>query len=116
MRPATIVELLERNDAFRKPARFAQLLDASEADHRGRLGFENRPFEVREPWLAALAAASQIDAGLIAAPLAGEPQKIKDAIRRARTQAVAALALRTSALATLPPAVTLEGTERNGPG
>jgi tRNA nucleotidyltransferase (CCA-adding enzyme) len=116
MRPATIVELLERNDAFRKPARFAQLLDASEADHRGRLGFEHRPFEARDPWLAALTAASQVEAGAIAAPLAGEPQKIKDAIRRARTQAVAALGLRTSAVATLAPAVTLEGTDLNGPG
>jgi tRNA nucleotidyltransferase (CCA-adding enzyme) len=100
MRASTIVEFLERADAFRKPERFAQLLDASEADHRGRLGFEARPFEVRRPWMLALAAASTIDAGAIAAPLAGKPEAIRAAIRAARTSAVEGLGIRTTATRT----------------
>jgi hypothetical protein len=36
--PATMLEFLERADAFRRPERFAQALLACEADSRGRLG------------------------------------------------------------------------------
>jgi len=38
LRPRTILELLERCDAFRRPERFRELLVACEADHRGRGG------------------------------------------------------------------------------
>ena len=38
---AATVRLLERCDAIRKPARFAQVLQACECDARGRLGFED---------------------------------------------------------------------------
>ena len=38
LRPRTILELLERCDAFRRPERFRELLLACEADHRGRGG------------------------------------------------------------------------------
>jgi tRNA nucleotidyltransferase (CCA-adding enzyme) len=44
MRADTLVKMLERCDAFRKPARFTDLLIASECDSRGRTGFEDRPF------------------------------------------------------------------------
>ena len=40
MRPGTVVEVFERCDAFRKPARFTDLLRASECDHLGRAGFD----------------------------------------------------------------------------
>ncbi len=90
MRPGTVVELLERCDAFRKPDRFAQIIDASEADHRGRAGFEAREFLVRAPWLAALGAARSIDAGAIAAQCGGVADAIRARIHEARVRAVAA--------------------------
>ena len=44
LRPATVLELLEKTDAFRRPERFADLLLACEADARGRAGLEDRPY------------------------------------------------------------------------
>jgi tRNA nucleotidyltransferase (CCA-adding enzyme) len=44
LRAATILNLFERSDAFRRPERFEELLLACEADARGRLGFESRPY------------------------------------------------------------------------
>lgn len=40
-----LLRLLERCDAFRKPERFGQLLLACACDARGRLGFEDKPYE-----------------------------------------------------------------------
>lgn len=44
LRPKTVVELLEKLDAFRRPARFEQFLIACEADARGRKGLEERDY------------------------------------------------------------------------
>lgn len=44
LRPKTVVELLEKLDAFRRPARFEQFLLACEADARGRKGLEERDY------------------------------------------------------------------------
>ena len=44
LRPSTVLELFEKTDAFRRPERFADLLLACEADARGRLGLEERPY------------------------------------------------------------------------
>jgi tRNA nucleotidyltransferase (CCA-adding enzyme) len=44
LRPATVLELLEKADAFRRPERFADLLLACEADARGRAGLEDRAY------------------------------------------------------------------------
>ena len=41
---AALTRLLERCDALRKPARFAEALQACEADARGRLGFGDREY------------------------------------------------------------------------
>jgi len=90
---AALVRLLERCDAFRKPARFADVLLACECDARGRLGFEDRPYPQRERLLAVLATAAGVptDAVARAAPdcCAAGPQ-IGEAIHRARVEAVAA--------------------------
>jgi tRNA nucleotidyltransferase (CCA-adding enzyme) len=48
LRPKTILEILEKSDAFRRPERFAQALLAFEADSRGRLGLETAPYPQRE--------------------------------------------------------------------
>lgn len=44
LRPATVLELLENTDAFRRPDRFREFLAACECDARGRLGLEDRPY------------------------------------------------------------------------
>jgi len=90
---AELVRLLERCDAFRKPARFADALLACECDSRGRLGFEDQPYPQRERLLGVLAAAAGVatDAVARAAQQSGAtgPQ-IGEAIHRARVEAVAA--------------------------
>ncbi|MFN7780138.1 MAG: multifunctional CCA addition/repair protein [Betaproteobacteria bacterium] len=93
LRAGTIVEILERSDALRRPRRFAQLLDACEADTRGRTGFEERPFTARARWQQAVAAAGAVDAGAVAQRIrehGGDGPAIAAALHRARAQAVRA--------------------------
>lgn len=89
MRPTTLVTLFARCDAFRKPQRFLDMLRASECDHRGRTGFEDRPFPQVAYLQGALAAAQDIDAGAIARTQS-QPQKIQEAVLAARADKVAA--------------------------
>jgi tRNA nucleotidyltransferase (CCA-adding enzyme) len=93
LRANTIVTLFERCDAFRKPARFEQMLLASECDSRGRGGddFRTRPFPQAPHLLAALAAARAVDAGAVAQRHADQPERIKEAVHAARVSAVKAL-------------------------
>jgi len=88
LRPGTIVELLERVDAFRRPARFDEFLQACECDFRGRPGYEARPFPAVDFLRQALAAARSVDAGAVAKRV--PPARIKQAVFQARTEAVAA--------------------------
>jgi tRNA nucleotidyltransferase (CCA-adding enzyme) len=60
LRPKTILEILEKSDAFRRPERFALALLAFEADSRGRLGRETAPYPQREFLQAARDAAAAI--------------------------------------------------------
>jgi len=87
LRPATVVELLERADAFRRPARFAEFLQACECDFRGRPGWEDKPYPQPGYLLRALQQAKSIDAAAIAQSV--EPAKLKAAIFQARAAAVA---------------------------
>ncbi|WP_042302011.1 multifunctional CCA addition/repair protein [Paraburkholderia kururiensis] len=89
MGAAALVRLFERCDALRKPARFAEALQACEADARGRLGFESREYPQAERLREALVAARAVDAGAIAKEHAERPEQIKDAVHRARVKAVA---------------------------
>ncbi len=96
MRAATIVKLLERCDAFRKPARFSAMLDASECDHLGRKGMADRPYPQKPLLLSALAAAQSVNAGAIAAGvMAAAParasEKIAEAVHAARVHTVDAM-------------------------
>jgi tRNA nucleotidyltransferase (CCA-adding enzyme) len=89
---AAAVRLLERCDAFRKPTRFAQVVQACECDARGRLGFEQSPYPQGARILRALALAQAVDtesvaAAAISAGLRG-PQ-IGKAVGGARENAVA---------------------------
>jgi tRNA nucleotidyltransferase (CCA-adding enzyme) len=87
LRPATIIELLERVDAFRRPERFEEFLQACECDFHGRPGWEAKPYPQAAYLKKALQAALSIDAGEIARN--AEPAQIKQAINRARVAAVA---------------------------
>ncbi|AKM30820.1 multifunctional CCA tRNA nucleotidyl transferase/2'3'-cyclic phosphodiesterase/2'nucleotidase/phosphatase [Pandoraea faecigallinarum] len=90
-----LVRLLQRCDALRKPERFVEVLQACEADARGRGGdFATAPYPQRERLMAALAAARSIDAGAVARRYAGQPEKIREAVQAARIDAVEAAGLR----------------------
>jgi tRNA nucleotidyltransferase (CCA-adding enzyme) len=56
LRPATLLELFEDTDAFRRPERFGEFLVACECDARGRLGLEDRAYDQADYLRNALAA------------------------------------------------------------
>jgi tRNA nucleotidyltransferase (CCA-adding enzyme) len=91
--PEATLRLLQRCDALRRPERFAQVLLACEADHRGRGGdFPQQPYPQRARLLAALQAAQAVDAGAIAQQVmrsGGKPAAIAQAVQTARAQAIA---------------------------
>ncbi|CAG4906027.1 multifunctional CCA addition/repair protein [Paraburkholderia saeva] len=88
--PAGLVRLFERCDALRKPGRFAEALQACEADARGRLGFEARAYPQAERLRIALVAARAVDGGAVAGRFADRPSLIKDAVQQERIRVVAA--------------------------
>ncbi|SMG39203.1 multifunctional CCA addition/repair protein [Paraburkholderia susongensis] len=90
MGAAALVRLFERSDAIRKPARFAEALQACESDARGRLGFETRDYPQAERLRVALVAARGVDAGAVAKRLADAPAGIKGAVHQERVRAVEA--------------------------
>ncbi|HEY6545858.1 MAG TPA: multifunctional CCA addition/repair protein [Dokdonella sp.] len=90
LRPKTVLELLERLDAFRRPERVRRFLLACEADKRGRLGHEEAPYPQAAFLAAAHAAARAIDASAFVADGFQGPA-IGDAMRDARVRAIAAL-------------------------
>lgn len=61
LRPSTVLKVMNRADAFRRPDRFDKLLLACEADARGRTGFENREYPQADFFRGALAAAAEVD-------------------------------------------------------
>ena len=90
---AALVRLLERCDAFRKPARFADALLACECDARGRLGMGEDAYPQRPRLLAALAAAQSVPTAEVAAAAqarGARGEAIGKAVAQARAQAVAA--------------------------
>ena len=86
LRPATVIELLERVDAFRRPQRFEEFLQACACDFHGRPGWEAQPYPQSDYLKQALQAAQAIDAGEVAHN--AEPARIKEKINRARVAAV----------------------------
>ena len=96
LRANTTVTLFERCDAFRKPQRFQQMLQAAECDARGRGGdtddFATRPYP-QGPWLlAALTAARAVNAGEVAQRCGDNTARIPEAVHAARVCAVKAAA------------------------
>ncbi len=91
---AALMRLLERCDALRKPARFAEMLLACECDARGRLGFADAPYPQRPHLLKVLAAAQDVATNEIAAcamNTGATGQKVGELIHAARVAAVQAV-------------------------
>jgi len=90
LKPKTILEFMERADAFRRPERFAQALLACEADSRGRTGLENVPYPQRDYLQAARDAAAAVKPS--AEEIAGQPgSKIAEFLHKRRLHAIAEL-------------------------
>jgi tRNA nucleotidyltransferase (CCA-adding enzyme) len=88
LRPGTVLELLERVDALRRPDRFEEFLAACAADFHGRQGYAERPYPQAEHLRRALQAARGVAAASIAREVA--PAAIPEAIRKARIAAITA--------------------------
>jgi tRNA nucleotidyltransferase (CCA-adding enzyme) len=87
LRPATILQILEALDAFRRPDRIENFLAACEADARGRKGLEEKAYPQGKQMRVALAAAAEVTA----APFLEkglEQEALGDAIRQARIKAI----------------------------
>ena len=87
LRPATIVTLLERVDALRRPQRFTEMLQACECDFHGRPGWEDKPYPQAEYLNQALQAVLRVDAAEVART--AEPNRIKEELHQARVAAMA---------------------------
>ena len=89
LRPETVLSLLERTDAFRRPERFRKFLLACEADARGRTGLEDRDY----PQRPLLERCHAVAAGIGGAEFAAQGLKgkaIAQAVSAARTKAISA--------------------------
>ncbi|OFZ67511.1 MAG: multifunctional CCA tRNA nucleotidyl transferase/2'3'-cyclic phosphodiesterase/2'nucleotidase/phosphatase [Betaproteobacteria bacterium RBG_16_56_24] len=90
LRAETIIRLFQSADAWRRPERFAHLLQACAADARGRTGHENDAYPQADYLLQLLAVARAVDAGEIAKGCA-DSSAIAAAVQQARTRAIEAL-------------------------
>jgi tRNA nucleotidyltransferase (CCA-adding enzyme) len=98
LRPETMVKVLERCDALRRPERFLLMLDAASSDFFGRRRTDEkirdaapREWPPAARWRAAVGAIRAVDAGAIAGACANKAQ-IPAAVHGARIAAVRALA------------------------
>ena len=76
LKPSTLADMLQAVDAYRKPSRFEEFLQACACDFHGRPGYATKPYVQAERFQQAYAAARSVDAGAIAAELR---QRIPDA-------------------------------------
>jgi len=90
LKPATVVKTLEQLDAYRKPERFEKFLLASEADARGRTGYENKDYPQGNFFRQALTVTKDIDIDKLRS-LGFENMALANKIKETRTEAVAAL-------------------------
>lgn len=88
LRADTIARLFQSTDAWRRPERFMQLLQACVSDARGRTGHEQDDYPQAAYLSELLAAARAVDAGEIARRC-GDNNSIPDEIQQARISAIA---------------------------
>jgi len=81
------VRLFQNSDAWRKPERFAQLLQACAADARGRTGHEQDDYPQANYLLRMLQAAQSVNAGEIAQQCENK-NLIAERVKEARVIAV----------------------------
>ena len=87
LRADTVVRLFQSCDAWRRPERFVQLLQACASDARGRTGHEQDVYPQADYLLRLLHAAQRINAGEIAEQC-GDKNLIAERVREARVEAV----------------------------
>jgi tRNA nucleotidyltransferase (CCA-adding enzyme) len=75
LKPATIANILQAVDAYRKPGRFKAFLQACSCDFHGRPGYAERPYPQSKRLDIALGAALRVDAGKIATQLSKTAEK-----------------------------------------
>ncbi|SEA72820.1 multifunctional CCA addition/repair protein [Nitrosospira multiformis] len=83
LRPVTIANLLQGVDAYRKPDRFEEFLQACACDFHGRPGYATRPYPQSDRLREAFQAARSVDAGAIAKEMArnvSDPSRLPVAI------------------------------------
>jgi len=90
LRAETIIKLFQSADAWRRPERFAHLLQACASDARGRTGHENDAYPQADYLLNLLAVARAVDAGDIAMKCP-DNDSIAAAVQQARINAIEAL-------------------------
>ena len=87
LRADTVIKLFQSADAWRRPERFTQLLQACSSDARGRTGHENDPYPQADYLLQLLSVARAVDAGEIARQCS-EERDIAAAVQQARISAI----------------------------
>ncbi len=90
LRAETIIRLFQSADAWRRPERFTQLLQACASDARGRTGHEHDAYPQADYLLRLLSVARAVDAGEIAKQCA-DNSAIAAAVQQARIDAIAQL-------------------------
>ncbi|MFL9592454.1 multifunctional CCA addition/repair protein [Aeromonas schubertii] len=87
LKPATLLKVFDKADAWRRPERFAQLLDACRADFFGRTGFEEKVYSQPDYVAEALAAAATVPVKeIVAAGYQGEA--IREQLAKRRVDAI----------------------------
>ena len=87
LRPDTIVRLFQNCDAWRKPERFTQLLEACASDARGRTGHEQDDYPQAQYLQRMLQAAQAVNAGEVARQCE-DKNLIAERVKEARIVAV----------------------------
>jgi len=91
LKPSTVLSLFDRLDAFRRPSTLDLFLLACEADQRGRLGREERPYPQADYLRAAFAAARAVVVRDLVLPPDADGPLIAQALQRARTRVIASV-------------------------
>ncbi|MCW8995995.1 MAG: multifunctional CCA addition/repair protein [Psychromonas sp.] len=87
LKASTLVKLMDKNDAWRKPQRFLQMLQCCVADSKGRTGFEDKDYPSADYVWQAFQAAQKVDVqDIIKQGFQGA--EIKEALLQARINAV----------------------------
>lgn len=88
LRPETLLKLFDAIDVWRKPERLEQMIMTSEADARGRTGFEENPYPQGDYLRTAFQIANGVSVqDVVASGLQG--LAIRDELKRRRQQALA---------------------------